>query len=626
MNQYLGQDSGRRGWFGLARSGELLSALPGGRQVLGMIMGMSAALNVLLLSGSIFMLMVYDQVLPSHSVPSLVGLVVLLVIAFGFQAALDHLRHRISGAAGNMLERSLSDRVFGLVLEAELTRGGRDAAQPVRDLDLLRNFLASPAPMAVLDLPWMLLFMGVLFAFHWILGLVCVIGAALVIALTMWTDRMTTSQVEAGTRSGAERSGFLEACRRNAEVVRALGMREAIEGGWQRLSENHSEVNDAAGERLSAMRTFSRTFRQLLQSLILATGAWLVIDGQASGGVIIASSILSSRALGPIDSAIAHWRTLIAARQAWNRLAQRLAASPEAVARTELPRPQHGFVVEALSAVVPGTQTLLFRDVSFGLATGETLAVVGASGSGKSSLVRALVGVLDPIRGAVRLDGAALDQWDPDLAGQFIGYLPQDVELFDGSVAQNIARFDPEATSEEVVAAAEQAGVHDLIVHMPQGYDTVLGPGGRNLSAGQRQRIALARALFRDPFLVVLDEPNSNLDANGDLALNQAIARARARGAIVIIVAHRPSALAEIDKLLWLDNGVVRAFGPKAEVLPRLTGAPAPAPAPGQPQPAGAPPAGAAGTAPAGPPSGTINVRVPTAPASPVRAANEATA
>jgi PrtD family type I secretion system ABC transporter len=603
MSQYAGQDLGKPGWFGLARSGELLGSLPGGRQVLGMILGMSAALNVLLLSGSIFMLMVYDQVLPSHSVPSLIGLVVMLVIAYGFQAALEHLRHRIAGASGEMLERSLSDRVFGLVLESELTRGGRDGAQPVRDLDVLRNFLASPAPMAVLDLPWMLLFMGVLFAFHWILGLVCVVGALLVIALTLWTDRMTTAQVEAGTRTGSQRAAFLEACRRNAEVIRALGMKGPIEGGWQRLSESHTEVNDEAGERLSAMRTFSKTFRQLLQSLILAAGAWLVIDGQASGGVIIASSILSSRALGPIDSAIAHWRTLISARQAWNRLALLLAANPEEIARTELPRPTKSIVVETLSAVVPGTQTLLFRDVSFGLAAGEALAVVGASGSGKSSLVRALVGVLPPIRGAVRLDGAALDQWDPDLAGQFIGYLPQDVELFDGTVAQNIARFDPEASAGEVVAAAEQAGVHDLIVHMPQGYDTVLGPGGRNLSAGQRQRIALARALFRDPFLVVLDEPNSNLDANGDNALNQAVARARARGAIVIIVAHRPSALAEIDKLLWLDAGVVRAFGPKAEVLPRLTGA--------------APPNAPAGQAPGQPAAqpATINVRAPGAPA-----------
>lgn len=559
--------------FALNPSAELSAALPAKRQVLGTVIGMSAALNVLLLSGSIFMLMVYDEVLPSHSIPSLVGLAAMLVIAFAFQAALEHLRHRISGAAGEMFDRTLSNRVFGLVLETELTRTSRDAVQPVRDLDALRGFFTGQGPMALLDLPWMILFMGVLFAFHWILGLVCVAGAAILVALTILTDRMTTAQVESATRSGAERFTFVEACRRNAEVIRALGMRAQILGNWQTMSHTHATANDAASEKLSAMRTFSKTFRLLLQSLMLATGACLVISGAATGGVIIASSILSSRALAPIDSAIGNWRGLISARQAWNRLADRLAAAAAPLARTALPRPTRDVTAENLAAVVPGTQTILFRDVSFTLSAGDTLAILGPSGSGKSSLARALVGVLDPIRGAVRLDGAALGQWDADTAGQFIGYLPQDIELFDGTIAQNIARFDPAATSEEVVAAASQAGVHDLIVHMPAGYDTVIGPAGRNLSAGQRQRIALARALFRDPFLVVLDEPNSNLDADGDNALNAAIAATRARGAIVIIVAHRPSALAEVGHLLWLDEGTVRAFGPKAEVLPRLTGA-----------------------------------------------------
>ena len=353
-------------------------------------------------------------------------------------------------------------------------------------------------------------------------------------------------------------------------------MRGQMQDRWRKMSDQHAEINDEAGDKLSAMRTFSKSFRLLLQSLILAAGAWLVISGSATGGVIIASSILSSRALAPIDSAIGNWRGLIVARQAWNRLAERLLQMPVASNKTALPRPSNNLAVDGLSAVAPGTQILLFRDISFQLKAGDTLAIVGASGSGKSSLSRALVGLLEPIRGAVRLDGASIDQWEPDLAGAFIGYLPQDIELFDGTIAQNIARFDVIATSQEIVAAARQAGVHDLIVHLPNGYDTVIGPSGRNLAAGQRQRVALARALFRDPFLIVLDEPNSNLDASGDNALNAAIAGARDRGSIVIVVAHRPSALAEISNLLWLDEGVMRACGPKDDVLPKLVGVPAP--------------------------------------------------
>ena len=562
--------------FGLSRSLEMLNAIPGGSKVIGTVVIMSAAVNVLLLSGSIFMLMVYDEVLPAHSVPSLVGLVVMLVIAFAFQAAFEHLRQRIAQASAEIFNQNLTNRVFALVIQTELTRGGRDAAQPVRDLDLLRTFFASQGPIAILDLPWMLLFLAVLFVFHWLLGVACLIGALLLVGLTMLTDRLTAAQVEAATVNSSQRSTFIEACRRNAEVIGALGMRGQMQDRWRKMSDQHAEINDEAGDKLSAMRTFSKSFRLLLQSLILAAGAWLVISGSATGGVIIASSILSSRALAPIDSAIGNWRGLIVARQAWNRLAERLLQMPVASNKTALPRPSNNLAVDGLSAVAPGTQILLFRDISFQLKAGDTLAIVGASGSGKSSLSRALVGLLEPIRGAVRLDGASIDQWEPDLAGAFIGYLPQDIELFDGTIAQNIARFDVIATSQEIVAAARQAGVHDLIVHLPNGYDTVIGPSGRNLSAGQRQRVALARALFRDPFLIVLDEPNSNLDASGDNALNAAIAGARDRGSIVIVVAHRPSALAEISNLLWLDEGVMRACGPKDDVLPKLVGVPAP--------------------------------------------------
>lgn len=577
-NQTHTERAKRGSWLlGLNRSEELVEALPGGRQVLGLVVGMSAALNALLLSGSLFMLLVYDEVLPSHSVPSLIGLVALLIIAYAFQAGLEHLRQRLSTAAGEMVERSLSDRVFLLVLKPGAGRGQRDPAQAVRDLDALRGFFAGQAPLALLDLPWTLLFLGLLFVFHWVLGLVCLAGAAILVALALMTDRMTAKGLEAATRTGSDRFLFLEASRRNAEVIRALGMAGPVLRIWQHHGAAHGEANGGAGAQLGAMRTFSKTFRLLLQSLILATGAALVISGEATGGVIIASSVLASRALSPIDSAIGNWRSLAAARAAWNRLAERLAASPPEAGRTRLPRPARELSVENLAAIVAENQTVLFRDVGFALTAGETLAIVGASGSGKSSLARTLVGQVEPVRGAVRLDGAAIDQWDADVAGAFIGYLPQDIELFDGTIAQNIARFAVGTSDEEIVAAAELAGVHDLIVRMAEGYDTVIGPQGRALSAGQRQRVALARALFRDPFLVVLDEPNSNLDAAGDIALNRAIAGVRQRGGIVVIVAHRQSALAEIDKLLWLDNGVVRAFGTKAEILPRLTRIPAPA-------------------------------------------------
>ena len=562
------------GFLGLTPSAELTGALPGGRGLLGLAIGLSAVLNVLLLSGSIFMLMVYDAVLPGHSLPSLVGLVVLLVIAYAFQAGLEHLRQRLATAVGQAAEAALSGRVFALVLHP---RAGRDPAQSARDLDAVRGFFAGPAPMALLDLPWMALFLGVLFVFHWVLGLVCLAGAAILVVLTVLTDRMSAAGVEAATRTGAERGLFLEACRRNAEVIRALGMAGAATRGWQQLNQAHARASHAAQDRLGTVRTFSRTFRLLLQSLILATGAALVIGGEASGGVIIASSILSSRALAPIDSAIANWRGFIAARQAWNRLAERLAAMPPEPTRTQLPAPSQSLAAETLSARVPQGEAVLFHRVSFTLSAGQVLGVVGASGSGKSSLVRCLVGLIEPSEGAVRLDGAALDQWEADRLGACVGYLPQDIELFDGSIAQNIARFAADASSEDVIAAATQAGVHELIVHLPEGYDTLVGPSGRALSAGQRQRVALARALFRDPFLLVLDEPNSNLDVAGDAALNRAVAAARQRGAIVVIVAHRPSALAEVDTLLWLDAGAVQAYGAKRDILPRLLGEPAPA-------------------------------------------------
>jgi ATP-binding cassette subfamily C protein len=561
--------------FGMTRSPELYAAISGPTGILATLFGMSAVLNLLMLSGAIFMLLVYDEVLPSRSVPSLIGLVVLVTIAYVFQAIIEHLRNQVASQCGALFERSLSDRIFVVAHKSKLTgTEQRNAPRPSRDLDQLGKFLSSPGPMAILDLPWVLLFLAILFAFHPLIGATCLVGAVMLVVMTVITDRMTLGQVETATRSGAERLAYAEICRRNAEVLHALGMKGNISQRWQELSDAYITANDQVSGKLGAMRTFSKTFRMLLQSLILACGAWLVINDRASGGVIIASTILTSRALAPIDLAIGNWRGFISARQAWNRLAEYLNADVAAEPRTSLPTPYRELATEGLAAMAPGSNYVLFRDINLRLAAGDALAIVGPSGSGKSSLAATLVGVISPARGFVRLDGAALDQWDADIIGAHIGYLPQDIELFDGTIAQNIARFDLSAESSEVIQAAYDAGVHELITRLPQGYDTVVGANGRNLSAGQRQRIALARALFRQPFLIVLDEPNSNLDAIGDNALNCAIAGARARGAIIIIVAHRPSALVEIDKILWLDQGVARAFGPKEDVLSKLTAAP----------------------------------------------------
>ena len=390
----------RQSTLGLIHAPELHAALTGRSGVLTTLLGMSAFLNILMLSGAIFMLLVYDEVLPSRSVPSLIGLVILLVIAFAFQSAIEHLRNQLTVHCGAIFEKSLNSRVFD-IMQASKLRGleRRDTPQPSRDLDQLGKFLSSPGPMAIFDLPWVFLFLAILFAFHFMLGLVSLAGAAILVILTIITDRMTIAHIETSTRRGAERAAYMESCRRNADVLHALGMKQHALAGWNRLSEAYLGTNADIAVRLSAMRTFSKSFRMLLQSLILACGAWLVIHDEASGGIIIASTILASRALAPIEVAIGQWRGFISARQAWNRLAECLNMHDSAAVRTKLPIPSRELEVQGLVAIAPGSQFVLFRDVSFRLSAGDTLAIVGASGSGKSSLASSLVGVIPPARG-----------------------------------------------------------------------------------------------------------------------------------------------------------------------------------------------------------------------------------
>lgn len=531
------------------------------------VAGFSGLINILMLSGSLFMLQVYDRVLPSRSVPTLVALIVMVAILYLFQGVLEAVRARVLARVGAGIDEIISGRVFGCLIRLPLrTRDRGEGLQALRDLDQVSGFLSGAGPAALFDLPWIPLYIGICFLFHPWIGVAALAGAVLLIALTVATDRLVRGPTKAMSGHSTRRSAIAQASARNAEVLTAMGMGERMAMRWSQANGDFREAQERASDVTSGFGSVSRILRMMLQSMVLALGAYLVIHQQATPGIIIAGSILTSRALAPIELAIAHWKGFLNARQSWRRLDELFAAMPVGENAMELPAPTGDLTVEGVSVVAPGDRRLLVQDIDFSLQAGSGMGVIGPSGSGKSSLARALVGVWPLMRGKVRLDGAALEQWPAQSLGRHIGYLPQDVELFAGTVGQNISRFEDNAAAETIIAAAKAAGVHEMILRLPEGYQTEIGEGGAALSAGQRQRIALARALYRDPFMVVLDEPNSNLDASGDLALTQAIERIKARGGIVIVVAHRPSALAALDHLLVLGGGRQQGFGLKSEI------------------------------------------------------------
>ena len=396
------------------------------------------------------------------------------------------------------------------------------------------------------------------------------VGAAVLVVVTLATELLMRSPTKAAAGFATTRIALAEAGRRNAEVMQAMGMAERMAARWGEANRAYLAAHQRASDVGGGLGTLSRTLSMILQSAVLGVGAYLVIEQESTAGVIIASSILTARAMAPVELAIANWKGFVAARQGWQRVHQLLALFPQRNPPMALPAPASRLAVEAISGTPPGEQKLVVKDVAFAVEAGHAVGVIGPSAAGKSSLARLLVGVWQPARGKIRLDGAALDQWSPEQLGPHIGYLPQDVELFDGTVAENIARFDPDADAAATVAAARTAGVHDLILRLPDGYETRIGEGGAALSAGQRQRVALARAVYGKPFLLVLDEPNSNLDAEGDEALTQAIRNVCARGGIVVVIAHRPSALAAVDLVLVMSDGCAQAFGPKDEVLGKV--------------------------------------------------------
>jgi ATP-binding cassette subfamily C protein len=542
---------------------------------------MSCMINLLYLTGSIFMLEIYDRVLPSRSVPTLVGLVILAGGLYVAQGVLDLIRGRILVRIGTSLDEALSGRVFETVVRLPLIAGGRnEGLQPLRDLDNIRSFLSSMGPGAFFDLPWLPFYLAICFAFHVLIGLTALAGAIILVILTVLTEFMTRKPAREAMGLAARRNDLAAASRRNAEVLVAMGMSGRLTKRWSVANENYLTGNQRTSDVAGGLGATAKVMRMTLQSAVLGVGAYLVIHQEATAGVIIAGSILSARALAPVDLAIAHWKGFVAARQSWQRLNRLLGSLPAQGIPTRLQAPSKRLSVEGVSIVPPGEQKLIVQDVTFALEAGNGLGVIGPSGSGKSSLVRALVGVWQPARGKVRLDAAALDQWSSDVLGRHVGYLPQDVELFAGTVAQNICRFDPEPIAENIIAAAKQAGVHEMIVKMSDGYDTQVGEQGVSLSAGQAQRVALARALYGEPFLIVLDEPNSNLDTEGDEALTRAVRAARERGAIVVVVAHRPIGIEAVDMLLVLKDGRMQAFGPKDQVLGQVLQRVAPPPSP----------------------------------------------
>jgi ATP-binding cassette subfamily C protein PrsD len=532
----------------------------------------SGVINVLMLSGSLYMLQVYDRVIPSRNIATLLGLSLMVLLAYVVQGYFDALRSRMLCRVATLFDAGLQESIH-MALATLPLRGVKPMLmqQPLRDLDQVRGFMSSMGPTAFLDMPWIPIFLVALFLFHPAIGMTALLGTASIIAMTMLTERMSRGAAKAAMDSSAQRQVLADVTQRNAEVIRALGMVDRFTVRWSRANERYLRENIRATDVYANLGSAAKVIRYVLQSGMLGIGAYLVVADRASGGIMIASSIMMGRALAPVEIALGSWKQLVAARHGIVRLREicKATATP-LVPPVVLPRPCRELSVRDLVVAAPGTEKAIISNISFSLTAGMGLALLGASASGKTSLSKALVGIWPAQQGVVRLDGAALDQWRNEDLGRHIGYLPQDVSLFDGTVAENVCRFDERATSDAVLKAAQIAGVHDLILRLPEGYSTRIGQGGMSLSAGQRQRIGLARAVFGDPFLVVLDEPNANLDADGENALTRAIQILRHNKCIVIVISHRPSALAQLNMAMVLYEGKSIAFGPCEEIFARV--------------------------------------------------------
>ncbi|WP_068116251.1 type I secretion system permease/ATPase [Tropicimonas marinistellae] len=547
---------------------ELQEARAKSRNLFGAAFLFSIFVNLLMLTGPLYMLQVYDRVLGSRSVETLLALTVLVAFLYMMMGILDYARGRVMARAGARFQTLLDSRVFSAVLRSETGRPGAEVAQTgLRDLEIVQRFLSSPALLAFFDMPWTPIFLLAIFVFHTWLGVLAVVGGATLVCVTLlnqWLTRQPALEA-AGMNQRAERMS--DQMRDEAEAIEALGMRGATFDRWQMARGRAVDQQLAASDRAGAFTATTKSLRLFLQSAMLGLGAYLVLQGELSAGAMIAGSILLGRALAPVELAIGQWELLQRASRGWQNLAQLLSDIPPEIQRTPLPKPAARLEGQQVTVVPPGEHQASLRMVSFTLPPGKALGVIGPSGSGKTTLARAIIGVWRCAGGKIRLDGAALDQYDPDVLGEHIGYLPQRISLFDGTIAENIARLSTQPDPKLVVEAARKADAHEMILRLPRGYDTPLIAASSRLSGGQIQRIGLARALYGDPVILVLDEPNSNLDNEGSEALNSAIRQMKAEEKSVIIMAHRPAAIQECELLLVLDGGVRRAFGPRDEVL-----------------------------------------------------------
>jgi len=523
--------------------------------------------NLLMLTGPIYMLQVYDRVLGSRSVETLIALSVLVAFLYGMMGLLDYARGRIMGRVAARFQARLDRRVFDAVIRKAALAPDERTETGLRDLEAVQRLMSSPVLMSIFDMPWTPFFLAGIWLFHPWLGILALVGGTILIIVTVinqWVTRRPAAKANMSTVAAETVSNQI---RNESEMVQAMGMRDAAFQRWQVARNESLKSQIGAADLGGTFTTTTKTFRLFLQSAMLGLGAYLVLQNELTPGAMIAGSILLGRALAPIELAVGQWALVQRAMRGWTSLVELLAMVPPEPPRTPLPKPRAQLDVKQVTVVPPGDQQAALKSISFSVSPGQAVGVIGASGAGKSTLARALTGVWRPAGGKIRLDGAALDQFEPTVLGQHVGYLPQRVQLFDGTITENIARLAEQPDPQAVVAAAQKADAHEMILKLPDGYDTRVSATGGRLSGGQMQRIGLARAMYGDPVILVLDEPNSNLDNEGSEAVNKAIRGFKADGKSILIMAHRPAAIKECDLLLMLDGGTVRAFGPKEKVL-----------------------------------------------------------